>query len=172
MNCVHAALSWTAELLGLNSDQLAEVLTHRSMILRGEEISTPLTVEQVCLKDFGKILFFFFFFIWKTQISKTLICRAGRRWTPETPWQWHFILSVSTGSSTSSTTASGAKKTSNPSASWTFLGLRTLRFVPTEENYLIYSKKSHFVLNILLGVKISQIFDSGGHVFLPTGQPL
>lgn len=42
-----AALSWTSELLGLNSDQVAEVLTHRSMILRGEEISTPLTVEQV-----------------------------------------------------------------------------------------------------------------------------
>uniref|UniRef100_A0A3Q2ZCP5 Myosin X n=1 Tax=Kryptolebias marmoratus TaxID=37003 RepID=A0A3Q2ZCP5_KRYMA len=41
-----SALSWTSELLGLNSDQLAEVLTHRSMILRGEEISTPLTVEQ------------------------------------------------------------------------------------------------------------------------------
>ncbi|XP_044074424.1 unconventional myosin-X isoform X1 [Siniperca chuatsi] len=41
-----AALSRTSDLLGLNSDQLAEVLTHRSMILRGEEISTPLTVEQ------------------------------------------------------------------------------------------------------------------------------
>uniref|UniRef100_A0A3Q2E042 Myosin X n=1 Tax=Cyprinodon variegatus TaxID=28743 RepID=A0A3Q2E042_CYPVA len=41
-----SALNWTSELLGLNSDQLAEVLTHRSMILRGEEISTPLTVEQ------------------------------------------------------------------------------------------------------------------------------
>ncbi|XP_041847908.1 unconventional myosin-X [Melanotaenia boesemani] len=41
-----SALSWTSELLGLNADQLAEVLTHRSMILRGEEISTPLTVEQ------------------------------------------------------------------------------------------------------------------------------
>ncbi|XP_019209525.1 unconventional myosin-X [Oreochromis niloticus] len=41
-----SALSWTSELLGLNSDQVAEVLTHRSMILRGEEISTPLTVEQ------------------------------------------------------------------------------------------------------------------------------
>lgn len=45
--CVPAALSRTSDLLGLNSDQLAEVLTHRSMILRGEEISTPLTVEQV-----------------------------------------------------------------------------------------------------------------------------
>uniref|UniRef100_A0A665U792 Myosin X n=1 Tax=Echeneis naucrates TaxID=173247 RepID=A0A665U792_ECHNA len=41
-----SALGRTADLLGLNSDQLAEVLTHRSMILRGEEISTPLTVEQ------------------------------------------------------------------------------------------------------------------------------
>lgn len=45
--CVRAALSRTADLLGLNPEQLAEVLTHRSMILRGEEISTPLTVEQV-----------------------------------------------------------------------------------------------------------------------------
>uniref|UniRef100_A0A671KXK1 Unconventional myosin-X-like n=1 Tax=Sinocyclocheilus anshuiensis TaxID=1608454 RepID=A0A671KXK1_9TELE len=35
-----------ADLLGLDCAQLAEVLTHRSMILRGEEISTPLTVEQ------------------------------------------------------------------------------------------------------------------------------
>ncbi|KAG7218961.1 hypothetical protein INR49_005539 [Caranx melampygus] len=41
-----SALSRAADLLGLNSEQLAEVLTHRSMILRGEEISTPLTVEQ------------------------------------------------------------------------------------------------------------------------------
>uniref|UniRef100_A0A8D3C8P1 Myosin X n=1 Tax=Scophthalmus maximus TaxID=52904 RepID=A0A8D3C8P1_SCOMX len=41
-----SALSRTSDLLGLNSDQLAEVLTHRSMILRGEEISTPLTIEQ------------------------------------------------------------------------------------------------------------------------------
>ncbi|XP_072297879.1 unconventional myosin-X [Eucyclogobius newberryi] len=41
-----SALSRTADLLGLNSDQLSEVLTHRSMILRGEEICTPLTVEQ------------------------------------------------------------------------------------------------------------------------------
>ncbi|XP_066511803.1 unconventional myosin-X-like [Hoplias malabaricus] len=40
------ALSCAAELLGLDCTQLAEVLTHRSMILRGEEISTPLTVEQ------------------------------------------------------------------------------------------------------------------------------
>uniref|UniRef100_A0A3Q1JFB9 Myosin X, like 1 n=1 Tax=Anabas testudineus TaxID=64144 RepID=A0A3Q1JFB9_ANATE len=35
-----------AELLGLDSFQLSEVLTQRSMILRGEEICSPLTVEQ------------------------------------------------------------------------------------------------------------------------------
>lgn len=45
--CVSAALGRTSDLLGLNPEQLAEVLTHRSMILRGEEICTPLTVEQV-----------------------------------------------------------------------------------------------------------------------------
>uniref|UniRef100_A0A672NJ94 Myosin X n=1 Tax=Sinocyclocheilus grahami TaxID=75366 RepID=A0A672NJ94_SINGR len=44
--CSKSALSKAAELLGLDCAQLAEVLTHRSMILRGEEISTPLTVEQ------------------------------------------------------------------------------------------------------------------------------
>ncbi|KAM8849705.1 unconventional myosin-X isoform 1-T1 [Spinachia spinachia] len=41
-----AAVSRTSDLLGLNPEQLSEVLTHRSMILRGEMISTPLTVEQ------------------------------------------------------------------------------------------------------------------------------
>uniref|UniRef100_A0A7N6ADS1 Myosin X n=1 Tax=Anabas testudineus TaxID=64144 RepID=A0A7N6ADS1_ANATE len=46
VSLMSAALSRTSDLLGLNSDQMAEVLTHRSMILRGEEISTPLTVEQ------------------------------------------------------------------------------------------------------------------------------
>uniref|UniRef100_A0A674C4K4 Myosin X n=1 Tax=Salmo trutta TaxID=8032 RepID=A0A674C4K4_SALTR len=40
------ALGRTADLLGLNSEHLAEVLTHKSLILRGEEICTPLTVEQ------------------------------------------------------------------------------------------------------------------------------
>uniref|UniRef100_UPI00398E4DB6 unconventional myosin-X-like n=1 Tax=Pristiophorus japonicus TaxID=55135 RepID=UPI00398E4DB6 len=39
-------LSNVSDLLGLDSFQLAEVLTQRSMILRGEEISTPLTTEQ------------------------------------------------------------------------------------------------------------------------------
>lgn len=36
-----------SDLLGLDSFQLSEVLTQRSMILRGEEICSPLTVEQV-----------------------------------------------------------------------------------------------------------------------------
>ncbi|MEE6489049.1 hypothetical protein FKM82_015471 [Ascaphus truei] len=41
-----AVLSNVSDLLGLDSFQLSEVLTQRSMILRGEEISSPLTVEQ------------------------------------------------------------------------------------------------------------------------------
>ncbi|KAG8571984.1 hypothetical protein GDO81_011864 [Engystomops pustulosus] len=40
------ALGRTADLLGLDPEQLTEALTHRSMILRGEEISTPLSIEQ------------------------------------------------------------------------------------------------------------------------------
>ncbi|KAL0985675.1 hypothetical protein UPYG_G00160330 [Umbra pygmaea] len=39
-------VSTVSELLGLDSFQLSEVLTQRSMILRGEEICSPLTVEQ------------------------------------------------------------------------------------------------------------------------------
>ncbi|XP_077947269.1 unconventional myosin-X isoform X3 [Gasterosteus aculeatus] len=39
-------VSNVSELLGLDSFQLSEVLTQRSMILRGEEICSPLTVEQ------------------------------------------------------------------------------------------------------------------------------
>ncbi|MBN3297313.1 MYO10 protein, partial [Amia calva] len=41
-----AVISNVCELLGLDSFQLSEVLTQRSMILRGEEICSPLTVEQ------------------------------------------------------------------------------------------------------------------------------
>uniref|UniRef100_A0A8C3VCM9 Myosin X n=1 Tax=Catharus ustulatus TaxID=91951 RepID=A0A8C3VCM9_CATUS len=41
-----AVLNVASELLGLDTFQLSEVLTQRSMILRGEEISSPLTVEQ------------------------------------------------------------------------------------------------------------------------------
>lgn len=40
-------LNIASDLLGLDAFQLSEVLTQRSMILRGEEISSPLTVEQV-----------------------------------------------------------------------------------------------------------------------------
>lgn len=42
-----AVLNVASDLLGLDAFQLSEVLTQRSMILRGEEISSPLTVEQV-----------------------------------------------------------------------------------------------------------------------------
>ncbi|KAM7380623.1 hypothetical protein PAMP_003904 [Pampus punctatissimus] len=42
-------VSNVSELLGLDSFQLSEVLTQRSMILRGEEICSPLTVEQLPL---------------------------------------------------------------------------------------------------------------------------
>ncbi|NXA32754.1 MYO10 protein, partial [Eudromia elegans] len=41
-----AVLNIASDLLGLDAFQLSEVLTQRSMILRGEEISSPLTVEQ------------------------------------------------------------------------------------------------------------------------------
>eukprot|EP00063_Salmo_salar_P046400 XP_014021235.1 PREDICTED: unconventional myosin-X-like [Salmo salar] len=45
-------VSNVCDLLGLDSFQLSEVLTQRSMILRGEEICSPLTVEQaVCSRD-------------------------------------------------------------------------------------------------------------------------
>ncbi|XP_036395889.1 unconventional myosin-X-like [Megalops cyprinoides] len=39
-------VSNVSDLLGLDSFQLSEVLTQRSLILRGEEICSPLTVEQ------------------------------------------------------------------------------------------------------------------------------
>ncbi|XP_074857772.1 unconventional myosin-X-like [Carettochelys insculpta] len=41
-----AVLNNASDLLGLDAFQLSEVLTQRSMILRGEEISSPLTMEQ------------------------------------------------------------------------------------------------------------------------------
>nr|XP_043875706.1 unconventional myosin-X isoform X2 [Solea senegalensis] len=41
-----AVVSNVSDLLGLDCFQLSEVLTQRSMILRGEEICSPLTVEQ------------------------------------------------------------------------------------------------------------------------------
>lgn len=45
---VHLSVVTNAsELLGLDAFQLSEVLTQRSIILRGEEICSPLTIEQV-----------------------------------------------------------------------------------------------------------------------------
>lgn len=41
------ALGRSAELLGLDPTQLTDALTQRSMFLRGEEILTPLSVQQV-----------------------------------------------------------------------------------------------------------------------------
>ncbi|XP_075878359.1 unconventional myosin-X [Nelusetta ayraudi] len=68
-----SALGRTADLLGLNSEQLAEVLTHRSMILRGEEISTPLTVEQaVDSRDSMAMALY-------SQCFNWIICTLNRR---------------------------------------------------------------------------------------------
>ncbi|XP_037313777.1 unconventional myosin-X isoform X2 [Pungitius pungitius] len=68
-----SALSRTSDLLGLNPDQLAEVLTHRSMILRGEMISTPLTVEQaVDSRDSMAMALYSRCFNW-------IICRLNQR---------------------------------------------------------------------------------------------
>uniref|UniRef100_A0A671NS70 Unconventional myosin-X-like n=1 Tax=Sinocyclocheilus anshuiensis TaxID=1608454 RepID=A0A671NS70_9TELE len=47
----------SSDLLGLDSFQLSEVLTQRSMILRGEEICSPLTVEQVRNQDIHPFLY-------------------------------------------------------------------------------------------------------------------
>lgn len=44
-----AVVTNASELLGLDAFQLSEVLTQRSIILRGEEICSPLTIEQVYL---------------------------------------------------------------------------------------------------------------------------
>ncbi|MEQ2201442.1 hypothetical protein XENOCAPTIV_012480 [Xenoophorus captivus] len=42
-----SVVSNASDLLGLDAFQLSEVLTQRSIILRGEEICSPLTIEQV-----------------------------------------------------------------------------------------------------------------------------
>lgn len=49
------ALGRSAELLGLDSTQLTEALTQRSMILRGEEILTPLSIQQVKASQFWHV---------------------------------------------------------------------------------------------------------------------
>lgn len=48
-------LNIASDLLGLDAFQLSEVLTQRSMILRGEEISSPLTVEQVSVLLYASV---------------------------------------------------------------------------------------------------------------------
>lgn len=53
INVCVSVVSNVSELLGLDSFQLSEVLTQRSMILRGEEICSPLTVEQVMTHQTG-----------------------------------------------------------------------------------------------------------------------
>lgn len=40
------AVEWSAQFLGLEADQLSDSLTQRVMVLRGEEITTPLSIEQ------------------------------------------------------------------------------------------------------------------------------
>lgn len=42
-----AVLATTARLFALDVDRLADGLTQKFMVLRGEEITTPLTKEQV-----------------------------------------------------------------------------------------------------------------------------
>ena len=44
-----AVLATTAGLLALDVDRLGDALTQKFMVLRGEEITTPLTKEQVHL---------------------------------------------------------------------------------------------------------------------------
>ena len=45
--CFPAALQTAANLLGLEAFRFGDALTQKFMVLRGEEITTPLTVEQV-----------------------------------------------------------------------------------------------------------------------------
>ncbi|XP_030063162.1 unconventional myosin-X [Microcaecilia unicolor] len=67
------ALGRSSELLGLDSTQLTEVLTHKSMILRGEEISTPLNIEQaVDSRDSVAMALYSQCFAW---IIKKINCR-------------------------------------------------------------------------------------------------
>ena len=45
---LHVVLENLANLLRVDIYQLMDALTQKSMILRGEEILSPLSVEQVC----------------------------------------------------------------------------------------------------------------------------
>ena len=45
--CLHLVVECVANLLKLDTYQFADSLTQRFMVLRGEQITTPLTIEQV-----------------------------------------------------------------------------------------------------------------------------
>lgn len=124
-------VSNASELLGLDAFQLSEVLTQRSIILRGEEICSPLTIEQVKHTHThiqSSPL------VWSpTQSHTHLNTPSGfsfiwsRLWIPETLLPWRYIPSVSPGSSSRSIKRSKGRKTLNPLESSTSLALRTLR---------------------------------------------
>ena len=44
-------LEAAARLLSLDPERLSDALTQKFMVLRGEEITTPLTKEQVCMRE-------------------------------------------------------------------------------------------------------------------------
>lgn len=118
-----SVVSDASELLGLDAFQLSEVLTQRSIILRGEEICSPLTIEQVenthiypCSVPTHSPYHRFWFLLY-----------CYRLWIPETPLPWRYIPSVSPGSSSRLIRRSKGKKTLNPLGSLTSLALRTLR---------------------------------------------
>lgn len=89
-----------SELLGLDAFQLNEVLTQRSIILRGEEICSPLTIEQVSQSFFNLLpLRSFLSFNCKVTLLLCFFPFSCRPLTPGTLWPWHYIPSVSHGSS-------------------------------------------------------------------------
>ena len=51
---LHVVLQKAASLLGLDAFRLGDALTQKFMKLRGEEITTPLTIEQVKKKHRGQ----------------------------------------------------------------------------------------------------------------------
>ena len=57
--CVLVVVECVANLLKLDVYQLSDALTQRFMVLRGEQITTPLTLEQVgnCMCSSVKILY-------------------------------------------------------------------------------------------------------------------
>lgn len=92
---VHLSVVTNAsELLGLDAFQLSEVMTQRSIILRGEEICSPLTIEQVsihihanCCSPPG------------TSRHTLMLSDPYRPWIPGILLPWRYIPSVFPGSS-------------------------------------------------------------------------